>query len=120
MSLTPEHRQSLDWMTESLTLRPLDRAAIKAALADLDARMEDNRALIDALRRALADFKEAEADRAAALADLDACQKALGPVAAKLVGWQDGPPVRQLLARTVCLSPDEANAVLAAAGEETP
>ncbi len=37
MSLTPEHRQSLEWMTESLTLRPLDRAAIRAALADLDA-----------------------------------------------------------------------------------
>ena len=51
--------------------------SIAAALADLDARMEDNRALIDALRRALADAPELERLRD----DLDACRAALAPVA---------------------------------------
>ncbi len=108
--MTPEQRKIMDRLAEACygprTFNRSEREAVCAALADLDARLEDNGSLIEALRRALA--------------DLDACRKALGPVATKLVGWQDGPPVRQLLARTVCLSPAEAAAVLAAEGEETP
>ncbi len=77
MSLTPEQRQSLDWMAESLTLRPLDRAAL-----------------------------------AAALADLDACRAALKMIRDELNN--ESHPHAPDLARLVC----EADAVLAAAGEE--
>ncbi len=110
MSLTTEQRQSLEWMAESLTLRPLDRAAIRAALADLDAcgnAVERREVLLKARLKALQDAR----------ADLDACRAALGPVAQSIRAGRKLPD-NPTTAAAAYLNTAEADAVLAAAGEE--
>ncbi len=110
MNLTTEQRGKLEWLAGTLDEGPA-REAIRAALADLDAcrdAVEPREVLLKARLKALQDTR----------ADRDACREALRPVARALREPYQVASGKDL--RTACLTLAEADAVLAAAGEETP
>ncbi len=108
--MTPEQRERIQYLIDyAPSLKPYDLDALAAALADLDAATTENAWLREKLA------SEGGGFLAKALADLDACRKALGPVARAL--QEPYQALRGKDLRTACLTLAETAAVLAAAGE---